>query len=561
MRQTNSRLAVFMGVAVLALTALFFRVFYVQVIASPPLPEKAEELHVRLVELAAPRGTIYDRNGDALAVSRSMVSVWANPRQIGRERAPEVAQLLAPILGLSTPRILAELRRDAAFRYLVRRVDPSVGDKVRQLVKEHELSGIGVIAEPKRLYPKGPLAPQLLGCVGGDRYQGLEGLERQYDEELAGSPGEMRVISDRPGNRRLQTEVTKEVKPGSDLTLTIDARIQFEAEQALLEAVETYKAKRGCALVMVPKTGEILASAVTPVFDTNKWGALAKDDESRRNWTITDQYEPGSTFKMVVVAAALESGLVEPDTVFTLPRELEVYDRTIHEAEHDVPEIRKLTVSEILAQSSNIGAALLGKEVGKQRLVAMIRRFGFTEKLGIDFPGEASGQMLPPEKWNGLTLYNVPLGQGVAVTPLQLTAAYAAVANDGVLVQPHLDKNKTGIWTRRVVSAEVARQLREMLKMTVETGTGRQARLQNYVVAGKTGTAQKPEKGGYSHDRVYASFVGMVPAEDPRLVIAVILDEPTSERSGAKVAAPVFARIADFSLRRLGIAPTVVPAQ
>ncbi len=544
-----------MGVAVILLTALFFRVFYVQVIASPPLQQKAEEQHVRLVELPAPRGSIYDRNGELLAVSEATATVWANPRQIKTEEAEKTARALGPVIGLSAESVLAKLRTDAGFRYLVRRVGLQVGERVKALA----LPGIGVMVEPKRVYPKGSLASQVLGSVGGDRYQGLEGIEFQYDRLLAGTPGEMRVVSDRTRTRRLQTVVTREVQQGADLCLTIDAQIQFEAQKALSQAVTDYKAKRACAVVMDPHTGELLALAVTPTYDANAWTSAER--QARRNWAVTDQYEPGSTFKMVVVAAALESGLVKPDTVFTLPRELEVFDKTIHEAEDNVPEVRRLTVAEILAQSSNIGAALLGKEVGKERLVAMIRRFGFTGKLGVDFPGEAGGQMLSPDKWNGLTIYNVPLGQGIAVTPLQLAAAYAAIANDGVLVQPHLNRDKTGLWTRRVVVPEVAGELREMLKMTVEAGTGRQARLQGYVVAGKTGTAQKPEAGGYSHEKVYASFVGMVPADNPRLVILVVVDEPTTERSGALVAAPVFAKIADFSLRRLGIAPTVAPVQ
>ncbi len=232
-----------------------------------------------------------------------------------------------------------------------------------------------------------------------------------------------------------------------------------------------------------------------------------------------------------------------------------VYGKTIHEADENTPAVRRLTVTQILAQSSNIGAVTLGKEVGKDRLVEMIEKFGFTRKLGIDFPGEAAGQL--PEKWNGVTIYQVPMGQGVAVSPLQLAAAYAAIANDGVLVQPHLIRGAVDPWSHEVVSPSVAAQLRGMLTVTVEEGTGKKARLQGYKVAGKTGTAQKPneKRAGYS-DQVIASFVGMVPADSPRLVVLVMIDEPQTEHKGAKVAAPVFARITDFALKRLGIAPT-----
>lgn len=549
--RANRRLALFMGFAVLFLAGLLGRAFYVQVIAAPALQEKAVEQHERTVELAAPRGTIFDRNGNALAISQTMASIYANPRQIKAEDAPGIAEELSPILGLSEQTLLVKLRGDAGFRYLARRVDPAIGNKVRGL----KIRGIGVLSEPKRVYPMGALAPQVLGFVGGTDYTGMEGIELQYDEELAGESGEMQIVRDLSGNR-LSTVITKEVRPGTPLTLTIDSELQFEAEKALAAAVEEHEAQKACAVVIDPANGEILALANTPVFNTNDFASSDLTKADRRNWAVTDQYEPGSTFKMVVVAAALDAGLVEPDTTFTLAKQMEVYDKTIHEAEDNVPEVRELTVTQILAQSSNIGAVTLGKEVGKERLAEMIRKFGFTQKLGIDFPGEAAGQMLPPAKWNGVTIANVPMGQGIAASPLQLAAAYAAVANDGVLVQPHLVRGETTPWTRRVVSEEVAAQLREMLRVTVEDGTGQRARLEGYVVAGKTGTAQKAEVGGYSHERFIVSFVGMVPSDDPRLVILVMVDEPTKELSGARVAAPVFAKIADFALRRLGVAPT-----
>ena len=306
---------------------------------------------------------------------------------------------------------------------------------------------------------------------------------------------------------------------------------------------------------MDPKTGEILAMATTPVFDPANYGSMNLANGDGRNWIVTDQYEPGSTFKMVTVAAALENGIVTPNTSFTLPNEIKVYDKTIHEAETNVPAIRTLTVTQILAKSSNIGAVTIGKEVGKDRLVNMIKKFGFTSKLGIDFPGETAGQL--PTTWNGVTIYQVPMGQGVAVSPLQLASAYSAIANDGVLVQPHLTANAIDPWSRRVVSPAIAAQLRAMLQVTVEQGTGKNARLQGYKVAGKTGTAQKPNEksSGYSN-QVIASFVGMVPADAPRLVILVMVDSPKTQRYGADVAAPIFAKIADFALKRLGIPPT-----
>jgi cell division protein FtsI (penicillin-binding protein 3) len=373
---------------------------------------------------------------------------------------------------------------------------------------------------------------------------------------LSGTPGTMEVVSDLSGNR-LSTVSVQEAVPGESITLTIDEDIQFETEKVLAAAVEQFEAKRACAVVLDPGTGEVLAMANTPVFDTNEFGSVAEPD--RRNMVVNDQYEPGSTFKMVVTAAALEAGLVTPETTFTLGKDIKVYDRVVHESHAEsVPDRRELTVTDILAQSSNVGAVTLGLEVGKTRLVEMIRRFGFTEKLGIDFPGEAGGQMLAAEKWSGTTIANVPIGQGIAASPLQLAAAYAAIANDGQLVQPHLVRDSIQPWTRRVLSSTVAAELRDMLTVTVEDGTGKLAQVEGYGVAGKTGTAQKVKEdgSGYAEDRFIASFVGMVPADSPRLVILVMVDEPASQHLGAYVAAPAFAKIADFSLKCLGIGPS-----
>jgi cell division protein FtsI (penicillin-binding protein 3) len=546
MSRTHKRLALFMGFAVVFFVALFARTFYIQVVAAPQLQAKAAVQQLHTITLDAPRGTIYDRNGAVLAMSRNMATVYADQTEV--VFVSKTAETLAPILGMSQSELIEKLRGHKTFVYLARKIDPTVGARVRAL----KLPGIGILSEPKRVYPKGALAPQLLGFVGGQDYKGMEGLEYEYDRLLSGTPGETEVVRARQGDR-LSTISSREAIPGSSLKLTIDAEIQFEAEKAVSAAVDEFKAKRGCALVMDPRTGEILAMANTPVFSPGDFSSIDLKNGDARNWIVTDQYEPGSTFKMVTVAAALQDGIAAPDTIFTLPNELKAFDRTIHEADTNVPTVRTLTVTQILAQSSNIGAVTLGKEVGKERLVEMIEKFGFTEKLGIDFPGEATGQL--PEKWNGVTIYQVPMGQGVAVSPLQLAAAYTAIANDGLLVQPHLVKDEH-VWTRSVVSPTVAEQLRGMLTVTVEEGTGRQARLQGYKVAGKTGTAQKPniDKKGYS-DEVISSFIGMVPADSPRLVVLVMIDEPQTERLGAKVAAPVFALIADFALKRLGIAP------
>ncbi len=550
MSRTNKRLALFMGLAIIFLVGLLGRTFYVQVIAAPSLAEKAKGQSVRTITLEAPRGVIYDRDGEALAVSQIMATVYANPGQI--DDASSAAQKLAPILGVSEDELLAKLTGDSGFKYLARRIEQAVGQEVEEL----GIAGIGVCSEPKRVYPKGALAPQLLGLVGGDDYQGLAGLELQYEQALAGVPGELQVVSDLDGNR-LATVSQREAEPGDDITLTIDADIQYETEQVLTAVVEEFQANKACAVVLEPSTGEVLAMANTPVFDANEYASGDIQESDRRNMVVTDQYEPGSTFKMVVTAAALEAGLVTPETTFRLGRDITIYDVTIHESHENIPEVRELTVTDILAQSSNVGAVRLGQEVGKTRLVDMIEKFGFTEKIGIDFPGEVDGEMLAPEDWYGTTIANVPLGQGIAVSPLQLATAYAAIANDGLMVEPHLVRGEEEPWSRRVVSETVAAQLRMMLTDTVAYGTGGLAQIEGYEVAGKTGTAQKvKEGGGYYDDRVVASFVGMVPADDPQLVILVTVDDPATEHLGAKVAAPAFAKIADFALKCLGIAPT-----
>jgi cell division protein FtsI (penicillin-binding protein 3) len=556
MRRANKRLGLFMGLAVLFLIGLAGRAFYVQVVAASSLQGQAVVHSTRTVEINARRGTIYDRNGEALAVSQAMSTVYASPKEV-TDPATEAARL-APLLGLSEADLFEKLNSGAGFRYLARRIQPAVGEQVEAL----NLAGIKVVAEDKRVYPKGALAPQLLGFVGGDAddadaYKGRAGVELQYDSVLSGTPGETTVVEAGRTDERVATVATKEAVPGRSVTLTIDSEIQYKMEQVLAGVVETFKAKKAFGVILVPETGEVLAMANTPVFDANQYASNALTELDRRNAVVTDQYEPGSTFKMLVAATALQAGLVQPDTVFKLAPEITVYDQVIHEAHDDVPEVRNLTVTEIIAQSSNVGAVTLGLEVGKDRLSAMISEFNFTRTLGIDFPGETAGVMPAENEWYGTMIANVSYGQGVAVSPLQLAAAYAAVANDGILVQPHLLKTQTDFWSRRVINAVVAAQLRDMLLVTVTDGTGSRGRVSGYEVAGKTGTAQKVKLDGtgYDENRYVASFVGMVPASDPQLVILVMVDEPTTQHLGGLVAAPAFSEIADFALKRLGIPP------
>jgi len=540
-----------MGLAVVFLVVLFGRAFYVQVLAADSLERQATVQSGRTVELSARRGTIYDRNGQPLALSQPMATVYASPKFV-KDPAATAAQL-APLLDLTKAELLEKLDSDSGFRYLARRIDSAVGEQVKDL----ELDGISVVSEDKRVYPKGALAPQLLGFVGGDDYSGIAGIELQYDDVLSGEAGEMKVVTDLDTGNRVATVETKEAIPGSSITLTIDEQIQYKTEQVLSGVVSQFKADKAFAVVLDPGTGEVLAMANTPVFDTADFSSGDLSESDRRNAVVTDQYEPGSTFKMVAVAAALEAELVTPDTKFELGPQIEVYDVVVHEWDEDVPNYRNLSVTQILARSSNVGAVTLGIQVGKERLAAMIESFGFTDKLGIDFPGETPGEMPPLDKWYGTAIANIPIGQGIAVSALQLATAYAAVANDGIMVQPHLLKGEDDFWSRRVINPVVAVQLKEMLRVTVSDGTGSRARVPGYEVAGKTGTAQKVKEdgSGYEENRFVCSFVGMVPAMDPELLILVMVDEPATVHSGAYVAAPAFAEIAEFSLKRLGIPP------
>ena len=453
-----------------------------------------------------------------------MATVYANPQQV--KDPASTAEALAPLLKKPVGELLEKLNEDSGFKYLARKVEAAIGEEVKAL----DLDGVFVCTEDKRVYPTGALAPQLLGFVGTDNV-GLAGLEKEYEELLAGDAGTLQVMSDQSGNR-LSTTHLEEASPGDSITLTIDKDIQFEVEKVLSDVVEEFDAKKACAVFIDPDTGEILAMANTPVFDTNDYGSV--DEKDRRNSVVTDQYEPGSTFKMVVAAAALEAGLVTPETKFTLGRTIQVYDVEVHEAHEDVAEVRELTVTDILAQSSNVGAVTLGLEVGKDRLVDMIEKFGFTKKLGIDFPGEASGRCCRRRSGRAPPSPTSPSGRASRpvlsnwrppTRPSPTTACWCS--RIWCAMSPHP-------WTRRVVSEKVAAQLRAMLAVTVEDGTGTKAQMSGYQVAGKTGTAQKvnEEEGGYADDRFVASFVGMVPADEPRLVILVMVDEPSDGAPG-----------------------------
>jgi cell division protein FtsI (penicillin-binding protein 3) len=426
-------------------------------------------------------------------------------------------------------------------------MDACAGEEVDKL----RIAGVGTLDEPRRTYPQGALAGQLLGSVGTDNF-GLSGLEQQYEKRLHGSDGHRRLVKDALGEPVSIVE-TDRSEAGEDIRLTIDAALQERVEAVLEEVGRSHRPRGATALVMDPRDGEVLALSNWPRVDPNDIaGASAY---ARTNRAVAASYEPGSTFKAFTVAGALEQGIVRPQTRFNLPPVLQVADRQIGEA-HDRGGV-ELSVAEILAQSSNVGAATVGLKLGQRRFARWVSRFGFGRPTGIGLPAEAPGIVLPPERYSGSTLGNMSIGQGLAVTPLQMGAAFSALGNGGILHRPHviLGEKDRG---RRVVSRRTAAQVSKMLEGVFGPGgTAEEAQVPGYQLAGKTGTAEKPDPktGGYSKFKFFSSFIGFAPSRDPRLMVAVMVDEPTGEYYGGAVAAPAFERIVEFALPYLRIPP------
>jgi cell division protein FtsI (penicillin-binding protein 3) len=512
----------------------------------------ASSQHSSDVILPAARGTIYDRGGVELAIGEQAMTIYADPRLVREPQAEAAA--IAETMKLDPNEVYRALAdRTRGFVYVARKANPALAAKLAR----KGLPGLGFYPEEKRFYPQFNLAAQVLGFAGVDNH-GLAGLELGLEPQLGGRPGRERVVKDASG-QAIDTVVSQVERDGEDVYLTLDHTIQANAQAVLQATVRQWRAKSATAIVLDPATGAVRAMAVAPGFDANKYPAVWR--VLQRNRAVTDTFEPGSTFKLVTVAGVLSEGLVSPSTRFTLPYELQVADRRIHDAEPRGTET--MSVGEILSRSSNVGAITLARKLTQHRLARWISRFGFGRRTGIDFPGESPGITLPEARWSGSSIGNIPIGQGIAVTPIQMASAYAAIANRGVWVQPHLvdhvgDGDTPRLQRRRVVTRWVASQLVGMLKNVVDEGTGALARVPGYQVAGKTGTASKVDaRGGYSDSRYVASFVGVVPASRPRLVILVSVDEPRGAIWGGTVAAPAFAQIAKFDLQYLdgGIQP------
>jgi cell division protein FtsI (penicillin-binding protein 3) len=547
------RLVALLAVLGVLFTVVVGRLVMIQGVSHDKYVAVGESQRLRDVVLPAGRGAMFDRNGRDLALTIPQKTVWANPHLVTDPLA--AAKALSPVLHVDEAVLGDRLSRDAGFVYLARKVD----DKVVAQVEKLHLSGVFFLDEPKRFNPAGDLAGPLLGVVGTDN-EGLSGLELQFEKKLKGTPGELRVERDPYGNEIASGDRSfTPAQPGDDLVLTIDRSLQYETEKALSEEIVKSNSKGGTAIVMDPKTGEILSMA-NLTYDGADSGKAPYP--SINNTAVTSVYEPGSVNKVITIAAALEEGLVAPDTTLAVPDHLRVADHVF--SDHDPHPLKQWTVTDIMATSSNIGTIMIGKQLGKTRLDAYLRKFGLGSKTGLGFPGEPRGLLLDPKKWSGTSIGTVPIGQGLAVTALQMLDAYNTVANGGVLVTPKLvkatvDGEGTQAPTpasprRRVVSEKTADQVKHMLTEVVKVGTGTEAAIDGYTVAGKTGTARKPYKGGYKQGAYLATFAGFVPAENPRLSAIVVLDEP-AQMYGGLVSAPVFAKVAQYGLRLFRIPP------
>jgi cell division protein FtsI (penicillin-binding protein 3) len=537
---------------------LVYRAWVLQVREAQHLKSFAEDQYLREIELPPRRGRILDRKGAELAASAEVDSVFANPRQIG-DHAGEVAHALAEPLHMDRRELEAKLRAKRYFTWLKRRASPEEARAVRAL----EIAGVGLAKEPRRYYPNRGLAGPLLGWAGLDAV-GQEGLELQFDRWLRGTPAQVPGLRDALGREVLVAgvgDVTHE--SGHDVYTTIDRYVQFRLERALTNGVQSHHAKAGVAVALDPKTGEVLAMASVPSLNPNE------PEEARgkgvRNRAVTDPFEPGSTMKTFSITGAIEAGVVHPgDHWFCENGRYQVGPATIHDAER----IGEATTVEVLAKSSNICTAKIAARQGRERLHDILLRFGFARPTGVDLPGERAGQVRSVPRMGPVETATMSFGQGLTATPLQVAAGYAAIADGGVWHKPHVLRRvvdgggqtaaEGAIESRRVIEPEVAATMKTMLiAVTQKGGTAAGLALPGYTFAGKTGTAQKvdPVTRHYSTDKWASSFVGFAPADDPRMVLFVMIDEPQGTHYGSMVAGPVFAEVMADALRWLGVPP------
>lgn len=560
-----------LGIYGLVLGLVIGQLVLIQVVRADEYADRGVRQRARQLELPATRGRIYDRDGDVLATSVPSATIYADPRAYRSTTTDEgvhvpaagdaaaVAAALAPLLDREPEGLRARLEQDAHFVYLARQLDHEVGTAVLEL----ELPGIGMLVEPRRVYPAGGLAAQVVGFTGIDG-EGLQGLEADHDPVLRGTPGRL-AFERAPGGLDIASGI-RELEPpqvGTDLVLTLDRDIQYLAEQAASDALQATDASGASVIVLDVRTREVLAMASAPGFDPHH--RTDDDRDAWRNRAVTDVFEPGSVQKALTIAAAIEEGLVGPHTVLQVPDRIAVGGSTFTDAFPHATEA--WSVSEIVERSSNVGTIQVAQALGRERLEGYLRSFGYGRTTGSGLPGEASGLLMPADDWWVTSLPTIAIGQGVAVTLLQLADSYATIANDGVALTPSIVRGSVDedgrlvpadpAAPRRVVSAETAAAVRGTLEQAVvgDHATGRRAQIAGYRVAGKTGTARKPAEDarGYS-DQYVATFVGFAPVDDPQLVVAVMVDEPWPIYGGV-VAAPVFRQVMEGALTARRIAP------
>jgi cell division protein FtsI (penicillin-binding protein 3) len=530
------------------------------ILSHQSLSEKAKQQHVKVEDIQVRRGIVFDREGRQLALNLELDSLYCEPDSLHLDK--KSLKKLASAMAKEPKAILTRIPDKGKFAWIERKLNPDIAEKVRDL----NIKGIGLMNEAKRVYPKGRLASHIVGSVGVDN-QALEGVELQFDQYLKTRGGKVFLERD-AGGRTLSSGVDKEAK-GNNIVLTIDEGLQGIVERELDKAMVQWKAAAVSAIMMDPYTGEILALANRPSYDPNHTGK-AKDFE-KRNRAITDCYEPGSTFKIVAGIGALEENIVKPHTLFDVSRGfIKVGGKTIH----DVHRYGVLTFKEVIQKSSNVGTIMIGMRLGKERIYKYSKLLGIGVKTGIDLPGEVSGWMYHPERWSGTSLGAIPIGQEVAVTSLQILRIYSSVANGGFLVTPHvvseiispegqllfsfldMDNEK-----KRIISPKTAAIFKEVLKSVVVGGTGEKASVEGEEVAGKTGTAQMidPKTKRYSKEKYVSSFVGFVPADNPRFALIVVVYEPKGQIYGGVVASPVFRDIATQAFSYLNIPRKDIP--
>ncbi|WP_353685060.1 penicillin-binding protein 2 [Thermodesulfovibrio sp. 3907-1M] len=548
----QKRLILLKIILLICFASVIFRLGLIMFVEHKAYFARAEIQQIKKEEIIPKRGNIYDRMGRELAISLEKESLFIDPASL---KSVQAVNLLKNYVKVDPEQIERLSERNIRFLWLQRKVDSALAEKVKAL----KIEGVGSVTEGARFYPKGFLASHVIGFVNLDE-QGIEGLERQYDKYLRAEKALKTVSVDAKGKKLSQGDL-KDVK-GNDVFVTIDEGLQYIVEKYLDEAVKKWQASSATAIMMDPFTGEILALANRPTYDPNNLKSI-KNIGIIRNRAITDLYEPGSTFKIVTATAALEEGIVKPYTKFDCSQGyIEVGGKKVKDAHrHGV-----LTFEEVIQKSSNVGTIKIAMMLGKEKLYQYIKKFGFGEKTGIDLPGEISGYIRATQKWSGTSIGAIPIGQEVGVTALQILRAYSAIANGGYLVKPFVVSEirspegnilyKSVIQREKIISDKTARIMREILKkVTEEGGTATQAKLDGNDVAGKTGTAQKydPKTHRYSKDRFVSSFVGFIPADNPRIAMIVVIHDPKGAHYGGVVAAPVFKAIADEALSYLNV--------